>query len=684
MSLRNGPANGPANGNKVWAMKHGTWYSKQKKTQTTKTLEDLLPTQLTQAAQGAHAAPNYTPVETALMKLGSSFLLSLDSKATEEELVLQTQSGNTIYYRNEWRNLFNILDTTILKQFIREKQIDKDKVILDIIAEMCKYGLIYNADTIIKILKPYKDYLYKKNNLHLPKIVVIPATPPGKSVSNCEEHIKSKLQPTISGKNLIHLFPGEDETKIPSLFLIRLLNNLTNEDRIDISKNLQGWLINNPDRELVKILNASCPTPVKIPYYKSICVCKNCKFTVSDSGIDEFLEKEQIASFRNKKNEFLLKTKPAGELLNMAKKFLYIQCHACSGQIPISSIIPKYLDMSKDDKYDGVSSESYKIAEKAKLYLYKIIRELTQKTLDKQFPDLSCCVCLTDNLSYDDMFQDDMCKHAPCICRQCNDAKTYQGRSQRGNFYVNSNYQCLCCTRFHTTGILYIDEFNKTGGVQPGYVGRFCFECIKPFQEKPETCGVEQGNTDISEYCIDCTILLAEYNKKIRLTVICPNTSCNTPISRYDGCDVVECLNCHIQFCYGCEYIFLEPPTFEWNWTCSCIIDNYSRPKQYNDKSQSTCEDRYIEYQYRRGIYIQPVIPLQEVPVPEPEVPVPEPEVPVIEPVREHINININIYNNIIISNPPLEERILDEEDIHRQIQLAMDMDDDDLRFLYA
>ena len=513
-------------------------------------------------------------------------------------------------------------------------------------------------------------------------VVVIPETPPGKSVSNCEEHIKSKLEPTISGKNLIHLFPGEDETKIPSLFLIRLLNNLTNEDRIDISKNLHGWIINNPDRELVKILNASSPTPVKIPYYKSICVCKNCKFTVSDSGIDEFLEKEQISSFRNKKNEFLLKTKPAGELLNMAKKFLYIQCHACSGQIAISSIIPKYLDMSKDEKTD----ESYKIAEKAKLYLYKIIRELTQKTLDKQFPDLSCCVCLSDNLRYEDMFQDDMCKHAPCICRQCNDAKLYNGRLQRGNFYVNSNYQCLSCTRFQITGNLYIDEFNKTGGVQPGYVGRFCFECIKPFQEKPETCGVEQGNTDISEYCIDCTILLAEYNKKIRLTVICPNTSCNTPISRYDGCDVVECLNCHIQFCYGCEYIFLEPPTFEWNWTCSCLIHNYSRPKQYNDKSQSTCEDRYIEYQEHRGIIIppqllvpEPVIP--QLPVQEPVIPqLPVPviaQLPVPEPVREHINININIYNNIIIGNPPLQERILDEEDIQRQIQLAMDMDDD-------
>lgn len=661
-----------SNTKKVWAMKkHGSWYKDQSKEKQAKNRQTLaaflpeieqqsLPKQVTQVTQVTHS---YTPVETAIINLSKEFILSLDSKSTEEEIELQKQSGITIYYINEWRNLFNTLDINILKKFIREEQSDKDIILLDIIASLCKYGLVYNMETIRRIIKPYMDYLYKKNNLFLPKIIVILPTPPGKSISNCEEHMKSKLEPYITGKSLIHLFPGQSETKIPSQTIINLLNNLTNLDRIEISKNLKEWLENNPETELAKLLK-SCETPVKIPYYKSICLCKSCKFTVSDSGIDKFLEEKHISSFRHKNNEFLLKKKPTGDLLTIAKKFLYIQCHSCSKQIAVSSIIPKYLDMIKDEKPE----ESYKISEKAKLYLYKIIEKLTESTLVKQFPEFTCCVCLTDKLAYENIYHNQECKHTPCICLECNDSKTIQGRAIKGNFYLNSNYQCLACTAFETTGNFYIDEFNKSGGVQPGYIGRFCYQCIKPFQEKPETCGVEQETTDISLYCIDCTIHLAEYNKKIRLTVTCPNPLCNTPISRYDGCDVVGCPQCNIQFCYGCEYIFINPPSFEWNWTCSCIIENYSRPKQYNDKSQSTCEDKYIEYQSQRGI-IMPLIPPQHVlPVLEPELPVPEPE---------HINININIYNIVIENHPFQERRILDEEDIQRQILLAENMGDD-------
>jgi len=675
--------NSITNRNKIWAMKkHGSWYknlSKQTKSQTPTNLGAFLPDQPEHLALSSEAVSKYTPVESAMIKLGSSFLLSLDSKATEEEMVLQKQAKLTIYYSNEWRNLFNVLEINILKKFILQEQNEKDVVLLTIIADMCKYGLVYNEFTIRKLIKPYMDYLYKKNNLYLPKIIVIPTTPPGKSISNCEEHIKSKLEPHISGKNLIHLFPGESETKIPSVFLIRLLNNLTNGDRIEISKNLQEWIVNNPDKDLVKILKGSCSTPVKIPYYKSICICNKCKYTVSDSGINEFLEKEHTTSFRNKKNEFLLKIKPTGDLLNIAKKFLYIQCHSCSRQIAISSIIPKYLDVSKDEKPD----ESYKIAEKAKLYLYKIIEKLAEVALLKQFPDLSCCVCLTDKLSYEHIHQNQECKHEPCICLDCNNFKTVQGRAIKGNLYLNSNYQCMACTAFEPTGNPDIDEFNKNGGVQPGYVGRFCYECNKPFQQKPETCGVEQGNSDIPLHCIDCTIALAEYNTKIRLTVTCPNPQCNTPISRYEGCDVVQCSNehCNIQFCYGCEYIFNNAPTFEWYWECSCVIRSVN-PRQYNDKSQSTCEDKYIKYMEGRGIIIQPLQPIPEPAISGiaiPEIAVPEITVP--EPENNDININIiNInynYINIGVANPPVQEIVSDEDDIQRQILLAMQYEDD-------
>jgi hypothetical protein len=720
------------NSKKIMAMSmHGTWGHKNQP--PPRTLKDFC----TQLSIPQKVGKPFTAVEAAISKLSNGFILSLDNKATPEETELQKHSGITIYYKTEWRKLFNTLTIEILQKFIREEQkVEKDILLLYIISVMCRYSLVYDSTTIHQIIFKYKIYI-KKHNDQLPKIVIIAATPPGKSISNCEEYMKSKLDPHISGKNLLHLFPGQSETNILSQTIIKLLNKLTNKDRSEISKNLKGWLETNPETELAQLLKTSSPTPVKIPYYKSICLCKKCKFTVSDSGIDEFLEKNHISSLRNKNNDLLLKIKPTGDLLTIGKILLYIQCHACDSLISMSSIIPKYLDMSKDEKTD----ESYKIAKKAKLYLYKIIEQLTKSTLDKQFPDFKCCVCLTDHLSYEQVHHNQECNHLSCICLDCNDTKTVQGRAIKGNFYLNSNYQCLGCTAFEPTGNLYIDEFNKTGGVQPGYVGRFCLECIKPFQEKPETCGVEQGNTDISLYCIDCTIQLAEYNKKIRLTVTCPNSSCNTPISRYEGCDVVECLECNIQFCYGCEYIFINPPDFEWNWTCSCLINNYSRPKQYNDKSQSTCKGSYFAYQWGRGIRMEELLPVPEpehepvlpqlpvpepehepvlpqlpvpepelsvpepelsvpepelsvpepeLPVPEPELPVPEPELPVPEPellvpelpepelvIRENINININIYNNIIVNNPPFQERIIDEEDIQRQILLAENMGDD-------
>ena len=682
----------------VWSKKEkALWLKKQEKenkAKANKPLSAFIP-----SIHNKAGVKTYTPVESALMKLSNEFILSLDIKATEEEIVLQKESGFTIYYYNEWHNLFNSIDINILRQFIREDQICKDIEILDTIAQMCKYGQLYNESTIRKTIKPYMEYLYKKNNLHLPKIVVIQATPPGKSISNCEEHIKSKLEPKISGSSLIHLFPGENESGIRSLFIIRLLNNLTNNDRLEISKNLKGWLENNPNRDLTKILKTCTQVPLKIPYYKSICLCKKCKFTVSDSGIDKFLEEITIdsTSFRLEKcPELILKTKPRGDILSIAKKFLYIQCYSCFSFIAISSIIPKYLDMSKDEKTD----ESYKIAEKAKLYLYKIICELSQKTLDRQFPDLTCCVCLTENLSYDSVYQNQECNHLPCICLDCNEQKYNQGIAIKGKFYENRIYQCLSCTAFEPSGNLDIDEFNKNGGVQPGYVGRFCYECIKPFQAKPETCGVEQGNTDISEYCIDCTIKLAEYNKSIRLTVNCPNPQCNTPISRYEGCDQVACLHCNTTFCYGCEYMFINPPDYEWNWTCSCLID-YRMPKKYSDKSHSTCEDKYIDFQERRGIIIPRQAP-QSIQTPEPvlEPLVPEPVLEPLVPLVPHVlglyelelestierlpdlepvpavseDINIDIIN--IINNPIFQERILDEEDIQRQILLAEDMGD--------
>lgn len=113
------------------------------------------------------------------------------------------------------------------------------------------------------------------------------------------------------------------------------------------------------------------------------------------------------------------------------------------------------------------------------------------------------------------------------------------------------------------------------------------------------------------------------------------------------------------------------------------------------DKSQSTCEDKYIKYQAGRGV----IIPLQtsphELPVPEPlalEPPVPEPlaqevavpELPVPEPPREHINIIINnVFNsinnvlNIGVANPSFQDIVSDEDDIQRQILLAMELEDD-------
>ena len=656
---------------KIWAqVKHGKWFKNKSK----------LELELAHKAQSpkAQIGNKYSPFVMDIIALGDKHILSSDKKPTnltEEEIKLLKESKDKnkihVYFADEWFTFFNLLANVVLKHrpyLVNVDMEDKDCELFHILLKMCSLEQNYTDLTIEFKLKKYNLYMNRKNHTYLPLIISIPPTPPGKSTPNYIVHIKSSIEPKIKGESLLHLFPGSKETGVDSSVLIDLLNTLPTTDKIEISKNLKGWVKTNPDHTLSVMLLKSG----KIPYYSSFCICKKCKYLVSDSEIDKFLESPLLmASLRRKDDSnIILKQKPANKILDIAKNFLYIACPSpsCSEYISASSIIPKYLGVFKDVK--------------VKEFIYKIFVNLAEKCLLSQFPELSCCVCLTDKLTFDSMFQNQECKHLPCICLECNDAKINKGLPQKGQFYVNSDYQCLACTAFEPTGNPSIDTFNKNGGVQQGYVGRFCMECVKPFQQKPETCGVEQGNTDIPEYCIDCIIRLAEYNKKIRLTVTCPNLKCNTPISRYDGCDVVECPQCNTQFCYGCEYIFVEPPTFEWNWTCSCIIDHYyyySGPKQYNDKSHSVCEDRYIEYQSRRGISI-PRLQLRllpqepELPVPELVIPVPEVVLPVPEAEIEHTNINIF---NISVANPLLQERVNDEDDIQRQILLSMQYEDE-------
>ena len=608
---------------------------------------------------------------TELRDLGKKILLSSGSRVNESKILfhnldLLQNKDYPIYYKEEWYMFFTLL-TNIKLKFMHDQESDKELLtLLTIIEKLCVYVLQNEVFAIKRMIFRYNEYL-KKKKYDIPEIIIIPETPVGYSKSNCENHIESIITPRISNKKLLLCFPG---TKIPKDItkLIELLNELSNSDRFEIYQNLPEWLKNNSTSELAKVYEKE-----QIHYYKSICICSNCKYMISDTEkeIGDFLESlsqdKMNASFRNKDyGGNLFKNKPIGYPFIVAKKFLYFECPSCSKNIAISSIIPKLLDVSKDNKPD----ENYKIAEEAKLYLYKIIIKIAESTLIKQFPDFTCCVCLTDKLVYKNMHSNEDCKHQPCICLECNSTKKIEGRPARGKFYLNSNYQCLACTAFEPTGYYLIDDFNKQGGVQPGYVGRFCYNCNKPFQEKPETCGVEQGNSDISQNCIDCTIELAEYNKKIRLTVKCPNIACNKPISRYDGCDVIQCPECNMQFCYGCEYIFTNPPNFDWAWTCSCIIYNTS-PRQYEDKTQSVCETRYIEYQSRRGI-IMPV-PESVLPVPEPELPIPESALPrrvvsifdsdsdsdnVIDIDIININyININTNTNVGISNPQFQER---------------------------
>jgi hypothetical protein len=582
---------------------------------------------------------NITVVENALMILGREFVLSFDINPTDEEIELQIKTNIIVFYYNDWRKFFNYLDINILKNFVRQEQNSDDIILLDIIAKMCTYNFVYNKNTIGTIICKYNKYL--RNKSHLPKIIIIEGTQalPGISIPNCVNHLKSKLQKqNIKSNKLLHLFRGID-SGISSETLCNIIDNFTCDDRLQISINLKGWIKQNPGK-LPKALEI-------VPKYPSICVCSNCNFMISDSRIEEFIEGEHISSFRMKDNPEIIFTKKPNvkNLLYLAQNFLYIQCTSCTKQIHISNLITKYTQaINKVIEFEKI---------KLKTNLYKICVKLVELTLLKQFPEGECILC-AEILPYDKLHKLDSCKHDPCICLKCNDIKLENGKPVRGNIIRNSNSQCLSCTAFEPTYYNILNEFNSEGGVLPGYVGRFCYECCSPFQQKPETCGVEVS--DISLHCVECTISLAEYNKKIRLVVICPNEQCKNPTSRYYGCDVVTCLKCNIQFCYGCEYIFTNPPDFEWGWECTCL-NMYSNPKQYNDKSQSQCEDKYINYQYGRGVIIE----RQEVPIPEQEV---EPE-PIQAP------------------NPgliPMEEIVQDqnhEEDILLQISLALQFDDD-------
>jgi hypothetical protein len=241
-------------------------------------------------------------------------------------------------------------------------------------------------------------------------------------------------------------------------------------------------------------------------------------------------------------------------------------------------------------------------------------------------------------------------------------------RSEKDNFWSKFWSKCIQQGFPHPNVMNGIIEFMKNGGIKDKHNGRFCNRCCIPFQE-PTSCDAEDSRASLT--CPKCTIWLAERNHRIRLFIYCPNSECGIMLQREDGCDVIKCTGCYTQFCFGCSVIFPKPPSYEWNWRCSCLIEDTS-PREYSDNPS-----RCLEFYYKRYPNTVPQQPDQETVAPVESV-ASVASVASVEPVQLPVQ-------QLIQPSPMPEQHIqvlvINQADIDEQIRLAEAFEDDDALF---
>jgi len=505
----------------------------------------------------------------------------------------------------------------------------------------------------------------KTNNTPYPRVTFMLPTPPGVSVSNVEKHLLYLIEqqvelsmPNISGKDLLLLFPGTKDMGVKAGLLIEKLDALPRASRYQLSQNPQKWVSEHPFAVIQLGLTSIMQSP-QIPTNPSICVCSNCQMTVSDLTFGKYLQKLEdkqlsLCTKDNDKDNKLLSEAPCGkspsftEARNIAQNNLTVKCSECSAPQRFVSLLTKFTQLhhSKD-------------------FIDKLRKDLVTRAIKIQFPDIYCLICTDDTVPLRDAFNDPAClnKHLPVICKTCQIAKHTEGIPASGKVITNSPYRCLGCMCLSTQcyGNPKLVEFLEKGGVHDGHNGRFCVGCMIPFQE-PASCGAEESRA--SSHCPACTETIAQHNTRLRYYVQCPKPECGIMMQRDNGCDVMKCNGCETSFCNGCSCIFENPPDFEWFWRCSCTIP-HTEPREYNDPSISTCEDKYRSYQAERlGIPPAPAPSPAPAPAPAPSpAPAPAPA-PSPAPLSPHLDISF--------------QDMTDGDDIQEQIRLAQEFEEDD------
>ena len=609
---------------------------------------------------------------TVLMKtFPHGILFSSDIKPTPEEILLQAQLGIPygVFYAGQWNQFFKIVNDILMSTKASLPKDDKLYKLYTILIhltsyktpEQCTYKNTFN------LLKTYSYYV-KTNNTPYPRVTFMLPTPPGVSVTNVEKHLRYLIEqqvelsmPNISGKDLLFLFPGTKDMGVKAGLLIEKLDSLPRESRYQLSQNPQKWVSEHPfaviQLGLTSIMHGpqspQDPQDQLIPKNPSICVCSNCQMTVSDLTFGKYLQKLEdnqlsLCNNDNDNDNKLLSEPPCGkspsftEARNIAQKNLTVKCSECSAPQRFVSLLTKFTQLhhSKD-------------------FIDKLRKDLVTRAIKIQFPDIYCLICADDTVPLRDAFNDPAClnKHLPVICKTCQIAKHNEGIPASGKVITNSPYRCLGCMCLSTQyyGNPKLVDFLEKGGVHDGHNGRFCVGCMIPFQE-PASCGAEESRASL--HCPTCTETIAQHNTRLRRYVPCPNPECGIMMQRSSGCDVMKCNGCETSFCNGCSCIFENPPDFEWFWRCSCTMPD-TEPREYDDPSISTCEDKYRAYQASRlGIDPSPVPELSPSPSPSPS-PAPFP-IPFPIPL------------------PPLMGDVENDPDIQEQLRIAQEFEGDD------
>lgn len=555
-------------------------------------------------ASGASSASTSSATISTLLTqtFPCGYILSSDNRPIDGHLSFKMQDklgingkAGRVYYKDEWHELFIWFQSNIS---IKMTANSEERQIWNIIKSMCLsldlgpkyYSIFYNNFRTLKNLS--KSYLKFRNiySNKYPNFIFQIATPSGnfnqytgEPLTVLDNNIVSYLSkyqifPNIDGENLLHLFSDEANMGISTFTLRNFLRSLTRKDRYEISIDLRAWLVKNPG-----ILKTPKKWTIPNSYNYSIKICKNCHTMYSQSNFRKFLAsadhnmvlaerlgngKPNLSQLQNKPNTDYMDDKKKYEF---AKDYLYIICKCCGNtKISMESLITKFSQNNIDTQY-----------------VIDITLKLLEKTIEKQFPNISCVICLEEDLHPSNTYKTKDCTHKACMCFDCRNIIYLQGLPEKGKLIQNCNYQCPCCFKFEITGYELLDKFLENGGVHSGYSGRFCTRCMDPFEEK-ESCGGE--SVELSLYCHPCSDMIMKNNLSMRQFVICPKIECGIAIAREDNtCDLMECRICRTQFCYGCNFIFRYDA--EVDWTCSCMLLPRTDPREYKDPSLSTCSE---------------------------------------------------------------------------------------------